>query len=101
MAVSQPLEYPKAEKGDVVDDYFGTKVPDPYRWLEDTDSPETVAWVKAENILTSAYMEKLPDRAGVPRRIDEAFELSSDTPCRTGRAIVTSIERMMGCKIRA
>src|ERR1700731_2784758 len=63
LAFSQPLEYPKAEKGDVVDDYFGTKVPDPYRWLENTDSPETVAWVKAENILTSAYMEKLADRA--------------------------------------
>jgi prolyl oligopeptidase len=63
VAVSQPLEYPKARKGDVVDDYFGTKVPDPYRWLEDTDSPETAAWVKAENLLTSAYMEKLPERA--------------------------------------
>lgn len=63
VAFSQPLEYPKARKGNAVDDYFGTKVSDPYRWLEDTDSPETVAWVKAENILTSAYMEKLPDRA--------------------------------------
>ena len=63
VAVSQTLEYPKAKKGDVVDDYFGTKVPDPYRWLEDTDSPETAAWVKAENLLTSAYMEKLPERA--------------------------------------
>jgi prolyl oligopeptidase len=59
---TQALEYPKASKGNVVDDYFGTKVPDPYRWLEDTDSPETMAWVKAENILTSSYMEKLPDR---------------------------------------
>ena len=66
VAFSQPLDYPKAKKGDVVDDYFGTKVPDPYRWLEDTDSPETAAWVKAENVLTSAYMEKLPDRACVP-----------------------------------
>jgi prolyl oligopeptidase len=68
VAASQPLEYPKAKKGDVVDDYFGTKVPDPYRWLEDTDSPETVAWVQAENILTSAYMEKLADRA--PFRVE-------------------------------
>ena len=64
VAVSRPIDYPKADKGDVVDDYFGTKVPDPYRWLEDPDSPATVAWVKAENILTAAYMEKLPDRAG-------------------------------------
>jgi prolyl oligopeptidase len=64
VAVSRPIDYPKADKGDVVDDYFGTKVPDPYRWLEDPDSPATVAWVKAENVLTAAYMEKLPDRAG-------------------------------------
>jgi prolyl oligopeptidase len=63
VAVSQTLEYPKAQKGDVIDDYFGTKVPDPYRWLEDTDSQETVAWVKAENLLTAGYMEKLADRA--------------------------------------
>src|ERR1700692_756972 len=63
VAVSQPLEYPKARRGDVIDDYFGTKVPDPYRWLEDTDSPETAAWVKAENLLTSAFMEKMSDRA--------------------------------------
>jgi prolyl oligopeptidase len=63
VAVSQTLEYPKAQKGDVIDDYFGTKVPDPYRWLEDTDSPETVAWVKAENLLSAAYMEKLADRS--------------------------------------
>jgi prolyl oligopeptidase len=63
VAVSQTLEYPKAQKGDVLDDYFGTKVADPYRWLEDTDSLETVAWVKAENLLTAAYMEKLADRS--------------------------------------
>ena len=62
MALWQPLEYPKADKGNVVDDYFGTRVPDPYRWLEDTDSPETTAWVKAESALTSGYIDKLPDR---------------------------------------
>jgi prolyl oligopeptidase len=69
VAFSQPLEYPKARKGDVVDDYSGTKVPDPYRWLEDTDSPETAAWVKAENTLTSAYIEKLPDLAWFRERL--------------------------------
>jgi prolyl oligopeptidase len=62
-AFSEPLEYPSAKKGNVVDDYFGTKVPDPYRWLENPDSPETIAWVEAENKITSAYMAKLPDRA--------------------------------------
>lgn len=68
-AVSQPLEYPKAKKTDVVDDYFGVKVPDPYRWLEDTDSPETIAWVKAQVALTSAYLEKLPDREPFKERL--------------------------------
>jgi prolyl oligopeptidase len=63
VAFSQPFDYPKARKGDVVDDYSGTKVADPYRWLEDADSPETAAWVKAENALTFAYLEKLPDLA--------------------------------------
>src|ERR1700722_2146358 len=69
VAFSQPLDYPKAKKGDVVDDYSGTKVPDPDRWLEDTDSPETAAWVKAENLLTSAFMEKLPDLAWFRERL--------------------------------
>jgi len=68
-AVSQPLEYPKAKKTDVVDDYFGVKVPDPYRWLEDTDSPETIAWVKAQVAFTSAYLEKLPDREPFKQRL--------------------------------
>jgi prolyl oligopeptidase len=68
-AVSQPLEYPQAKKTDTVDDYFGTKVPDPYRWLEDTDSLETKAWVQAEVALTSAYLEKLPDREPFKQRL--------------------------------
>jgi prolyl oligopeptidase len=44
--------YPPAAKGDVVDDYNGTRVPDPYRWLEKADDPATTAWVAAENSLT-------------------------------------------------
>jgi prolyl oligopeptidase len=63
VAVSQPFSYPKAKKGDVIDDYFGTKVPDPYRWLEDADSPETVEWIKEENKLTQSYLQELPNRA--------------------------------------
>jgi prolyl oligopeptidase len=69
VAASQPLEYPKARRADVVDDYFGTKVPDPYRWLEDTDSPETREWVKAENKITSSYLQKLADREPCKERL--------------------------------
>jgi prolyl oligopeptidase len=62
-ALSQPLSYPKARRSDVVDDYFGTKVPDPYRWLEDADSTETLEWAKEENELTQSYLRGLPERA--------------------------------------
>src|SRR6204780_160418 len=59
---SSPLIYPQARRGDQVDDYHGTKVADPYRWLEDTDSAETHAWVEAENKLTDGCLEKSPYR---------------------------------------
>jgi prolyl oligopeptidase len=49
--------YPEARRSDVIDDHFGTKVADPYRWLENPDSPETVAWVEAENALTKKFLE--------------------------------------------
>jgi prolyl oligopeptidase len=70
-AFAQPFAYPNAKKGDVVDDYFGTKVPDPYRWLEDTESPETAAWIKAEDAVTSAYIDKLPERAAFREELTE------------------------------
>src|SRR4051812_44046823 len=56
-------DYPAAPRGDHVDVYHGTKVPDPYRWLEDLDSPQTRAWVEAENQLTFGFLESLPQRA--------------------------------------
>ncbi len=67
------FEYPAARRSDQVDDYHGTKVADPYRWLEDVDSEETRAWIKAENRLTNSYLEKIPARAGIRRRLTELW----------------------------
>src|ERR1043165_997660 len=53
------VSYPAARKGDVVDDYHGTKVPDPYRWMEELDSKEVAAWVAAENRVTESYLQQL------------------------------------------
>jgi prolyl oligopeptidase len=60
--MAKDYEYPKTTKDDTVDDYHGTKIADPYRWLENSDSPETVAWIKQENALSLPYLEKLPSR---------------------------------------
>lgn len=59
---SQKLVYPVTKKGQVVDTYFGEKVADPYRWLEDDMSEETAAWVKAENKVTFDYLAQIPYR---------------------------------------
>src|SRR5438309_1537428 len=66
---AQTIRYPPARKGDVVDDYHGTKVPDPYRWLEDVDAPETRAWIEAENRVTDAYLAEIGERDGIRRRL--------------------------------
>ena len=62
MMQAQGLQYPKAEKDGTVDEYFGVKVSDPYRWLENDTSAQTTAWVEAENKVTNAYLQKIPFR---------------------------------------
>src|ERR1700739_4753405 len=64
-----PLVYPRSKTVDQVDDYHGTKVADPYRWLEDTDSAETKAWVEAENKLTFSYLDQIPYRGAIRDRL--------------------------------
>ena len=56
------LAYPETKKVDQVDDYFGTKVADPYRWLEDDNAEEVKAWVEAENAVTFGYLDTIPFR---------------------------------------
>ena len=61
--ISQPpITYPETRQGDVADDYFGTEVPDPYRWLEDDNAPEVTEWVEEQNRVTFGYLENLPFR---------------------------------------
>jgi len=64
-AVAAPLGYPAAPRGSVTDTYFGTTVADPYRWMEDVDAPQTVAWVTAEGALTRAYLDAIPQRTAI------------------------------------
>jgi prolyl oligopeptidase len=68
-AGAQTLAYPVARRAEVVDDYHGTEVADPYRWLEDAEAPETRAWIEAENRLTEAYLAAIPERARIRERL--------------------------------
>lgn len=68
------MTYPTTKRGDVVDDYFGTKVVDPYRWMEDLDSKETADWVTAQNQVTFDYLGKLPMRERFKQRITELWD---------------------------
>ena len=61
--------YPETRRIDVVDDYHGVRVADPYRWLEDDNSPETKAWVEAENALTFGYLRGIPELAAIRERL--------------------------------
>lgn len=72
-AGGQSLDYPHTRRVDQVDDYHGTKVIDPYRWLEDDNSAETKQWVEAENKVTFAYLEKIPYCAQVKQRLEQLY----------------------------
>ena len=67
--LAQQSEYPKARKSDHVDTYHGVAVPDPYRWLEDDNSPETAAWVESQNKVTFGYLERIPFRKSLTERV--------------------------------
>ncbi len=64
------LPYPQTKKVDTVDTYFGTVVPDPYRWLEDDRAADTKAWVKEENKVTQDYLGQIPYREAIRKRLE-------------------------------
>src|SRR5579871_2558568 len=78
-------EYPKAHTVEQADDYFGTKVSDPYRWMEDVDSADVKQWVDAENVLTQQYLATVPSREKMHSRLMELTNFERYTaPARRG-----------------
>ncbi len=67
------VTYPQTKKVDTVDTYFGVEVKDPYRWLENDRSEETAEWVKAENEVTYNYLEKIPFREALKKRLSDLW----------------------------
>lgn len=79
------MPYPETAKVDVVDDYHGTKVADPYRWLEDDNSAETAAWIKAENEVTDDYLSQIPFRDLVRERLTQLWNYEkTGAPVKVG-----------------
>ena len=75
-----PLSYPAANRDKVVTDYHGVKIPDPYRWMEDIDSPATRAWVEAEGKLSHDYLEAIPGRDAVVQRLRQIWNFERWSP---------------------
>jgi prolyl oligopeptidase len=79
------FQYPPARKGDLVEMLHGVKVADPYRWLEDSDSSETRAWIEAENQITFGYLRSLPTREKLQKRLTEIINYEKvDVPGKVG-----------------
>ena len=79
------LPYPETARGEVVDNYFGTEVPDPYRWLEDDNSEATAAWVAAENAVTEDYLSQIPFRDAIRTRLTQLWNYPKEgAPAKHG-----------------
>ncbi len=82
VAQTSPFKYPSPRKGDAVDTYFGTRVADPYRWMEDLNAPELKKWVEAEDAVTFKYLDALPLRDTLKKRITELWNYPKVTAPR-------------------
>ncbi|MFN6570822.1 prolyl oligopeptidase family protein [Dendronalium sp. ChiSLP03b] len=82
------LTYPPSRKSDRVDNYHGTVVADPYRWLEDPDSEETKAWIEAENKITFAYLSEIPVREKIKQRLTKLWDYEKyGIPFKEGKSL--------------
>ncbi len=77
--MNKKIEYPVTKKGDVTDTYFGSTVNDPYRWLEDDRSEETAVWVKEQNKVTFGYLESIPFREEIKKRLEQIWNFEKFT----------------------
>ena len=82
---AQSLNYPNAKQVDQVDDYFGTKVSDPYRWLEDPAAADTKAWIEAQNKITNSYLGSIGERDQIKERLTKLWNYEKySTPFKEG-----------------
>jgi prolyl oligopeptidase len=72
--IMKGIDYPNSKKTDQTDDYHGTIVADPYRWLEDVDSTETLEWIKKQNEVTFSFLEQIPSRDVIRNRLTELWD---------------------------
>ena len=71
--------YPQTQRGDVVDNYFGTEVADPYRWLEDDRSEQTAQWVEAQRSVTQNYLDQIPFRDAIRERLSQLWDYTKES----------------------
>lgn len=84
-------KYPEARRSNQVDDYHGTKVYDPYRWMEETGSAETQAWIEAQNKLTDSYLGTITEREKIKTRLTEIWNYERiSAPSRIGKRYLYS-----------
>ena len=93
------LVYPETAKVDTVDVYFGTQVPDPYRWLENDTSAATTAWVEAQNKVTNEYLSQIPFRENLLKRLTTLADTRRSVRQSRNMANITSV-KMTACKTR-
>lgn len=81
----KPLNYPNSRRTELVEKLHGIDVPDPYRWLEDIDSEETRTWIEAQNELTYGFLEDVPAREEITKRLTELWDYEKfDVPHKRG-----------------
>src|SRR5882672_7261102 len=69
----QTFQYPVSQKVDSVDDYFGVKISDPYRWMENDTAKATADWVKSQNEITFGFLNKIPYRDAIKKRLEALY----------------------------